>query len=162
MPSSASFLTLSPPREVYLNAVPIAWQRSDQSIRAKAAGATSSSIVFSTATNSAQSGSTSPISNGDPQSTKGGTTRGAKIAVGICFPVLAIIGAALTVWLLRRRRRADPTAEDRQHYQKAELPADARVGHVQEPKEMDATASPTALAGDGKKISRDRYAELQS
>jgi hypothetical protein len=132
VPRDASFVTVDPPQRIWMNAVPIAWQSTDESIRARATASTSSSSTIS------QTPSTIPSSPADTLHESGkGLSTGAKIAIGVCVPLAAIVGILLAVCLLRHKKKASPGADA---YFKAELPAESGARVLQDPEEMDATA----------------------
>jgi hypothetical protein len=124
VPSSAPLVRiLNPGQPIWMNAVPIAWQSTDESIRARA---TKMAQTSSTASSGSREGATS------------GLSMGAKVAIGVFVP-LAAIGAALLASFLFRKRKSKSKVQGRKEYSKAELPGDTRVSVAQDPNEMDAT-----------------------
>jgi hypothetical protein len=114
---------LIPGQRIWMNAVPIAWQSTDESNRARA---TRMAQTSSTASSGSREGTTSVLS------------MGAKVAIGVCVP-LAAIGAALLASFLFRKRKSNSKGQGREEYLKVELPGDTRVSVAQDPNEMDAT-----------------------
>jgi hypothetical protein len=124
VPSGASLVTiLNPGQPIWKNAVPIAWQSTDESIRAKT-------------TRMAQTSRTA--SSGSREGTTSGHSMGAKVVIGVCVP-LAAIRAALLAYFLFRKRKSKSKVQGREEYSKAKLPGDTLVSVAQDPNEMDAT-----------------------
>jgi uncharacterized protein HemX len=122
-----------------VNAVPIAWQSTDESIRTRATKATSSSTPgnLSSSPTTASSSTSTEAQN----SAQAGLSTGAKAAIGVCVPLAVIVGILLAIYILRRQKK---TVQREEKYDKAELPADLERKVMQDPQEMNATTEQIA------------------
>jgi hypothetical protein len=115
VPATASYTTLDPPQRVWMNAVPIAWNATDDAIRALAARTTGSNSVASSSS-SATTPTSTPTSTGTPDPPSAGLSTDAKVAIGVCVLLAAIVGVLLAVFLVRRSKKQKTAHHGREEH----------------------------------------------